>query len=330
MKLDLRKLGLLSAMALAATAMGAHAQDAWTMGDPYAFNVAGSQPQHSIYAVGVAHKQIIEEALPGVTLNITATQGGAENIELIVIGEANLANANSIAAIAADRGLGQFEGMGAEGIVLGFFPGYTAELGAVVPADSDVQTFRDLVGRSIALGPVGSGAEATATNALAAIGLKDDDFERVQRAAPSQGFASLAAGQVDAFVWGTAHPAGLYLENQSTQDLRFIPFTEEDLQTIAEELPGQHVGAVRAGTYRDQDEAVAWIGGSTHFWVSSEIPEDLVYEMVRALWENRERLAAAHASQAYLTEDLVRQQATLVPYHPGAQRYFVEQGILTD
>lgn len=313
-----------------AVALPAAAQDSWSPGDAYTFTVAGSQPQHSIYAVGVVHKQIIEEALPGVELNIMATQGGNENVELIIIGEANMANANTIAAIAADRELKKYEGMDTKGKVLGLFPGYTAELGAVVLDGSDVKTFRDLVGKSIALGPVGSGAEATMTNAMAAIGLSDDDFERVQRSAPGQGFASLAAGQVDALVWGTAHPAGLYLENQSTQNLRFIPFVQEDLETVAAAMPGFHAGALRPGTYNGQAAAVPWIGGSTNFWVASDVPEDLVYEVVKALWENRETLAAAHASQAYLSEDLVRQQDALVTYHPGARRYFVEKGILSE
>ena len=60
------------------------------------------------------------------------------------------------------------------------------------------------------------------------------------------------------------------------------------------------------------------------------MPETLVYEMVKALWENRESLKSSHQSQTLLDEDLVRQQASLVPFHPGAHRYFVEQGILKD
>jgi len=326
----LTTLKLLISASLLMCALPASSEGSWKPGDSYTFSVAGSQPQQSIYSVGVAHKQLIEAAIPGININVMATQGGAENVELIILGEANMANANSIAAIAADRETAQFEGQGTKGKVLGFFPGYTSELGAVVLASSDIHTFRDLVGKAIALGPVGSGAEATLTNALKTIGLNDSDFARVQRAAPAQGFSSLASGQVDAVVWGTAHPAGIYLENQSTQNLRFIPFDEADLEKIASDMPGHHAGELRPGTYKGQDQAVQWIGGSTHFWISSEVPEALVYEMVKVLWENREKLVEAHSSQAFIDEALVQQQDGLVRFHPGARRYFVEQGILAD
>lgn len=301
----------------------------WQEGDSYTIPVAGSQPNQSIYAITVAHKQLIEEALPGVTLNVLATQGGNENIELMMIDEVELANANSISAYSAYHGGFVFEGQQDQN-VLGFFPGYTWEIGAVVKADSEFQTFRDLVGHSIATGPVGSGAEATVTSSLEAMGLSDADFRLVQRSAPAQAFGSLAAGQVDAVVWGTGHPAGIYMENQATQDLRFIPFSAEDLKAITDAMPFYHSGSLRAGTYERQDQPIDWIGGSTHFWIDGKVPEELVYRMVKVLWEGREQLGAAHSSQQLLNEDLVRQQASLVPFHPGAKRYFVEQGILTE
>jgi len=300
---------------------------AWEEGESYTISVAGSAPNQSIYAVGVAHKQIVENALPGVRLEILATQGGNENIELIMAEQAQMANANSISAYSAYNGNFVFEGMQDQD-VLGFFPGYTWEIGPVVLADSEFETFRDLIGHSIALGPVGSGAEATVTSAMEAMGLSDDDFERVQRSSPAQAFNSLAAGQVDAVIWGTAHPAGIYLENQATQDLRFLTFTEEDLSMVTEALPFYTVGSLRAGSYEGQDEAVSWIGGSTHFWVNASVPDNLVKQMVAAIWENRAQLESAHSSQQFVDEELVRQQADLVPFHPGAQAYFEEAGIL--
>lgn len=304
------------------------AQD-WSPGDDHTITVAGSQPQQSIYAIGVAHKQLIEEALPGVRIDILATQGGNENVQLMMVGEAEMSNANSIAAYSAYHGNFVFEGQQDQNI-LGFFPGYTWEIGAVVPADSAFDTFSDLEGESIALGPVGSGAEATVTSALEAMGKSDADFAFVQRSAPAQAFSSLASGQVDGVVWGTAHPAGIYLENQATQDLRYIPFSDDELTAVTETMPFYHKGELRAGTYEGQDEGVAWIGGSTHFWIAGSVPEDLVYEMVKVLWENRDALVQAHSSQEFVNEDLVRQQASLVPFHPGAHRYFLEAGILEE
>src|SRR5690606_38829713 len=84
-----------TAACISVTSLPVCAQD-WSPGEPYTITVAGSQPQQSIYAIGVAHKQLIEEALPGVRIDILATQGGNENVQLMMLGEAQMSNANSI------------------------------------------------------------------------------------------------------------------------------------------------------------------------------------------------------------------------------------------
>jgi len=301
---------------------------AWKPGDRVNLRIANSQPNQSIYAIGVAYKNIIEQRIPGVRFEIIATQGGDENAKLMMAREAEIINANTVAPYSAHHGRYSYEGQKPDRNVLSFFPAYTWEIGPMVPANSPINTFRELLGKRVATGPVGSGVELTWRQTLEAIGLKDDAFGRVQRSAPAQGFNGMAAGSLDAFFWGTAHPAGVVMEKAATGSLKFVSIDKADLAKIAERFPYYHAGELRPNTYKGQPLAVNWVGGSTHFWVHGTVNETLVYTIVKTLWENRELIRKSHASQQYLDEDLVRQQAALLPFHPGAARYFKEVGIL--
>jgi len=314
-----------SALAILGLAASAHA---WKPGDRATLRIANSQPNQSIYAIGVAYKNIIEQKLPGVRFEIIATQGGDENAKLMMAREAEIINANTVAPYSAHHGRFSYEGKKPDRNVLSFFPAYTWETGRMVPANSPVKDFRELVGKRVATGPVGSGVELTWRQTLEALGLKDDSFARVQRSAPTQGFNGMAANSLDAFFWGTAHPAGVVMEKAATGSLKFVSIDKADLAKIAARFPYYHAGELRANTYKGQTEAVNWVGGSTHFWVYGSLDQNLVYAIVKTLWENRETIRKSHSSQQYLDEDLVRQQAALLPFHPGAARYFKEVGIL--
>ena len=301
---------------------------AWETGDEAVLRMAASQPVHAIYPITAGLKAIIERELPGVVIDMTVTRGGVENARLMQVGEVEMANGNTLGAYSIHKG--QFAAEGAEPFpgLLGLMPSYTWEIGTMVPVDSDVQTFRDLLGQRIAMGPIGSGAEATASQALSAMGLSDDDFARVQRSAPAQAFGSLAAGSVDAVIWGTAHPAGAIVEQLATRGLRFVSFAEEDMAKVVDEYPYFHFGYLDPTLYDGIETEALWVGGGTHFWVNEEIDEELVYQITRVVWENRDELLDRHPSQARLNEDLVRMQADLLPMHPGAERYFREIGAI--
>lgn len=318
----------LALAAVAACALGGAASADWKPGDQIVLRHAASQPVHSIYVVNAGHKAIIEREIPGVRLELTATQGGVENARLLQAGEVESANGNSTGAYAIHHGKFLAEGEAPYGDLLSWFPGYTADQGIIVNADSGFTTFRDLLGKRVALGPVGSGAEATVTEGLEAMGFTDADFANVLRTDPRSAFGALAAGNVDAVLWGTAHPASAIVEQITTRGVKLLSYDRADLDKVGEKYPFYHSARVAAGTYQGQDEDIWWIGSSVHNWIHRSVPDDLVYAMTKALWENKDELVERHSSQMFLDEDMVRQQAAMVPFHPGAERYFKEIGIL--
>lgn len=320
---------LLSASVLAlglGCTTGALAQ--WKPGDRTVLRVANSQPNQSIYAIGVSYKTILESKIPNLRLEIVATQGGDENTQLLMAKEVEIANANAVAPFAAHHGRFAYAGKTPNRKVVSFFPAYTWELGFMVPTNSPITSVRQLVGKRVATGPVGSGAELTFREMLAALGMTEASFGRVQKSAPQQGLGGMTAGTIDAVFWGTAHPAGVIMERVATSGLKFINFEKAELDKVAAAYPYYHPGSLPANTYKGQTQPAAWIGGSSHFWIHADVDEQLVYQVVKALWENRAVIKKSHSSQEFLDENLVRQQAGLLPFHRGAARYFKEAGIL--
>ncbi len=290
-----------------ATASPALAQ--WKSGDRVVLRMANSQPNQSIYAIGVAYKNILESKIPNLRLEVIATQGGDENTKLLMAKEVEIANANAVAPFSAHYGRFEYAGKKPDPNVRSFFPAYTWEIGAMVAADSPITNFRQLIGKRVATGPVGSGVELTFRETLSALGIKEDAFSRVQRSAPQQGFSGLSSNSIDGVFWGTAHPAGVIMEKIATSGLKFVNFDKADLDKVAAAYPYYHVGSVRPNTYKGQTTPAAWIGGSTHFWIHASVDENLVYQVVKALWENRAAIKKSHSSQEFLDESLVQQQA---------------------
>jgi len=322
MKIKSKLLGALVALGLGSSA------HAWSPGDSISLTMAASKPVHAIYPISVGVKEIVEREIDGVKINLTSTQGGLENARLLTSGEVQLANGNTLAAYSLRYGKFAADGEPPQEQLVSLFPSYTWEIGAMVPADSNVTKFRDLVGKRIGLGPIGSGAEATASQTIEALGLSDSDFANVQRSAVDQMFGSLSAGTVDAIIWGTAHPAGKITEYASTRGLKFVSFAESDMESVTDRYPYFHAGYMREGHYKGQTGSPLWTGGGTHFWTTTALDDDLAYLITKSVWENRKTLESRHVSQKFLNEELVRQQAAMVNFHPGSERYFKEVGIL--
>ncbi|WP_270934963.1 TAXI family TRAP transporter solute-binding subunit [Falsiroseomonas oryzae] len=323
-----RRRAVLAALPAAALAVPALAQRRWQPGDRFTLRIAASQPVQPIYSISVAQKTIIERTLPGVRVDVIATQGGIENANLIKAGDVEAANGNTAGAYSVHHG--RFEAQGERPFpdLLSWMPGYDAPQGIIVNPNSPVRGFADLRGRRIALGPVGSGAEAVVTSTIRALGMTDRDFGNVLRTDPRQAFNSLAAGNVEAVIWGTAHPAGAITEQVTTRNVGFVSFTAEELAPVTRDLPYINAARLPAGVYATQTADMLWPSAGVHHWIGARVPEELVYRATKAIWEAKDELVTRHASQRLLSPEMVRAQAAMVPFHPGAARYFIEAGVL--
>lgn len=191
-----------------------------------------------------------------------------------------------------------------------------------VDARSDIKSLSDLNGKVINPSRAGSGTDGILRGLVAALGIEPKSITNVS---PAQANDLMADGRVDMAI-GTGnipHPAASQYEARTS--IRLIGFTEEEVQKYLADNPQLTRMVIPAGSFKGQDEDVISVGSHSMFIAHKDLPESLVYEMVKATFDNQKSLANAYKAFARLKPKNIL--LSPIPLHPGAVKYFEEQGI---
>jgi len=280
------------------------------------------------YPYGGALANVISETVEGVEVTAEVTAASVDNMLLIESQDADLAFV--LADTAADAAAGQppFEQPIPAQALATLYNNYTH---IVATEGSGIETVADLAGKRVSTGSAGSGTEVIANRILEAAGLNpDQDIQREQLGA-SESADALRDGQIDAFFWSGGLPTAAITDLGASPNvtLKLVPHAEfaDDLRSAHGAFYG--TATVPAGTYPGQDEDVEVVVVPNVLVVNEAMDEQLAYEIVRAMFENQDDLAAAHPAANDLTLETAVQNSPL-PFHPGAIRYYEEQGVSLD
>ncbi|MCE7793562.1 TAXI family TRAP transporter solute-binding subunit [Salipaludibacillus sp. CUR1] len=277
------------------------------------------------YPLGQEMATVINNNIEVDGFDLSAVSSGAsvDNIVSIFQGEMDLGMTVHLPALDSLTGDGDFEGVAVDNF--GFMGHIYPEVMQIVTgADSDIESIADLEGKSVAIGPPGSGTQAAAKLILEAYGLEDGDYDAYE-----EGFGDAAGriqdGNLDASFGLLGLPAGSIEELSISRDIRLLPISDEGLDYI-EENSGYEELTIPADSYDFLDEdiqavtAYAILVGST-----DTIDEDLGYEITKALFEHSGDIS--HPQGDHLTKENALNGSEGLPMHPGAERYFDEEGI---
>lgn len=254
------------------------------------------------------------------------TKGSQENIRRLVRGELELAMSNSAISYFAVLGESGWEQSYDIGAVVTLAPNIAT---FITKADSGLTKMSDLAGRRAMVGVAGAGFEMFVQPLLAAHGVTYDDFTQVY-GTQSGAVDMLGDGSIDAAFLGGAVPTGAVTQACSTHDIVFLPFEEEKRQQLARDYPFFQLATIPADAYSDLTEDYPGLNvGSMHLITSADADEELIYEITRTIWENRQAIADRHpAGRAINEANAARNTGT--PFHPGAERYYREIGVWPD
>lgn len=193
----------------------------------------------------------------------------------------------------------------------------------VVDAESDVEDITDLAGHSFIAGGTGTFCEGRTRAIFEALGIIDEveivDVEL--NAAPN----AIRNKRVTGYATCSSHPVPGLVELSTTVPVRILSFTDEQRETLAEADPSTGPVVISAGTYNGQEEDVHTVGLPVGAFGTAAMDDDTAYTIVKAFWEQRESLATENPWWAGVSPDMIEQMA--VQLHPGAQRYYEEEGI---
>jgi len=202
------------------------------------------------------------------------------------------------------------------------FPMYNTPFHFIALEKSGIRSVRDLQGRKAGVGPRSGTCGTYFPLIFKAIGV-----ETTLRNGPAADMAaSLQDGLIEAFPFCAGVPIAAYQELESANRVRYFTFGREEIRLIKAALPELSETVIPKGSYRQLHEDQRTVGVFNIGLVHKDLPEDLVYLVVKTVLENAEELAKAHpAAKETVLENWRRN--TVIPFHPGALRYLKEKGI---
>ncbi|QTF92148.1 TAXI family TRAP transporter solute-binding subunit [Halomonas sp. BM-2019] len=275
------------------------------------------------YPLGGGLAEMINRHIEGASAVAEVTGASVENMGLVWRGDSDLALALADTVYQAYNGTGDFEGRQLDNIraLASIYPNAVQ---LVTLAGSDVHSLDDLRGKRVSVGAPGSGTELNARALLEANGISYDDFSP-QRLNFNETADAIRDGDIDAGFWSVGPPTSSILNLATTRDIRLVGLTEEEVANAREAEPVFAPYDLRAGMYDGMDEAVHTISIPNVLAVSSEMDDDLAYQITKLLFENTDELIAVHPAANDTTVEFSI-DSTPIPFHDGALRYYEEIG----
>ncbi len=276
--------------------------------------------------VGGAIAEVLNEHKDAIDWKVQAkgTKGSQENIRRLQQNELELALSNASISYFAARGEGTWTQKYDMRAIANLAPNIAL---FIARADSGIQSIADLKGKRVITGPSGAGFQMFVEPILAEHGVAWDEITSLN-ATQSDSVDQLGDGSADAAFLGGAVPTGSITQAASTFDVHFVPFDEAARQRLIEKYAFFHPATIPAGTYKGLDSDFQGLDvGSMHLITSAAQNDELIYQLTKTIWENREEIAAKHpAGKAINAKNVARN--TGIEYHPGAIKFYKEAGIL--
>ncbi|MCD5401595.1 TAXI family TRAP transporter solute-binding subunit [candidate division NPL-UPA2 bacterium] len=266
--------------------------------------------------------EIITTHVEGFDASAEVTGASVENMKLVHDEETQIGLSQEDVVYQAFHGTGVFEGDPQD--ILNIFGMYPSTFHVLTLAGSGIESFADLKGQRISIGAAGSGTTAMADLVFGALDITHDDFT-VERLSFTEQAGALKDGHLDAAVWLVGAPTSTIIDLATTHDIRILCFTSAELNKVVAEYPFYAATTITPDVY-GLDEPVNTIGVWNMAVVHRDAPEEYVYQVVRAIFEQQDELIKVHPLANWTTPQNTVDKAT-IPLHPGAIRYLEEIGI---
>jgi hypothetical protein len=292
------------------------------------FITIGAGGQTGVYfVVGQSICRLVNRGAAQHNLKCTApsTGGSIANINAIKAGDMDMGVAQSDWQYHACNGTSKFEGdafVKARAAVSVHGEPFTV----IARADAGITTFADLKGKRVNIGNPGSGQRATMDVVMQALGWTLDEFALASELKPAEQAAALGDNKVDAIIYTVGHPNGSIQEAVSTVDAVLIPVTGPEIDKLIADNPFYAAAVVPGAMYAGSPVDTHTFGVKATFVTSSDVPDDVVYEVVKAVFDNFNRFKGLHPAFAKLKEEEMIKDGLSAPLHPGAAKYYAERG----
>ncbi|MBI4591689.1 MAG: TAXI family TRAP transporter solute-binding subunit [Candidatus Rokubacteria bacterium] len=280
------------------------------------------------YPLAGAMSRIIHTKMPGLRATVESSGASVANAQLIGSGDADFALLQNDIAFYAYNGvtLGAFKGKPVKNMG-GIFTIYPELVQVAATHASGIKSIKDLKGKKVVLGPLGSGTEANALQILEVHGMKEADLGKVERIDAAAAADQLKDGRVDAAFFTTGLGSAVIVDLSVTGKVGLVPVVGAEAEALKRKYPFYTSEVIPANTYKGQEREVTTVAVMAMMVARNELPEDLVYGFVKTIFENLPTFYTAHAQAKGLKLETAV-AGMPIPLHPGAAKFYKEKGVL--
>jgi TRAP transporter TAXI family solute receptor len=280
------------------------------------------------YQVGQAICRLVNRGKAKHHINCTApsTGGSVANLNAIRAGELTMGVAQSDWQYHAYHGTSKFKDAGPFKELRAVFSVHPEPFTVVARADSGIKSFNDLKGKRVNVGNVGSGQRGTMEVVMDKYGWKMSDFKLATELKSAEQAKALCDNKVDAIVFTVGHPNGSIKEATTSCAAMVVPVTGPVIDKLISANDYYAPATIPGGMYKGTSKDVTTFGVGATFVTSSKVSDQVVYTVVKAVFDNIRRFRRMHPAFAHLKEKAMIKNMLSAPLHPGAVKYYKEKG----
>jgi hypothetical protein len=277
------------------------------------------------YPLGGGMSVVIQKTVDGVRCAAESTGASVENSRLVGLGDTDMGMVMGSVGYKAVQGLDPFQ---KKYPLVALFQMYPAPEHIVTTKDTNITSLADLKGKKVSIDVPGSGCSTMAKVILQEFGYDLDEDLQLAHLSQSESVQALKDGVIDACFFNFAYPASAVMDLAATRDIVLIPVSGDLADKIVKKHPYYLKTSIPGETYDGVDKDVLCIGDSNVMVAHKDMDEELAYKVTKAIFENVDQGKYALANIHPIAKQLTPQHAVNSPLklHPGALRYFKEQG----
>lgn len=267
----------------------------------------------------------------GIRCVVESTGGSINNLESLREGELDLGIAQSDWLYHAVKGDELFASQGPNSKLRVVFSLHSEPFTVLARKDRNISSFDQLKGKRLNIGNPGSGMRATMEELMKAMGWNEKSFASLSEIRASDQGQALCDNKIDAMIYAAGHPNGAIQQTTMLCPTRLIGVSGPAIDAFLSERPYYSYASIPGGMYAGNPEAIKTFGVRAVLVASEDVDPAIVYELVKAVFDNLDNFKTLHPVFATLNaRDMVEDADAIAPLHEGARRYFREKGLLRE
>jgi TRAP transporter TAXI family solute receptor len=280
------------------------------------------------YAVGGAICRLVnkDRKTHGLRCSVESTGASVYNVNAIKGGELDFGMAQSDVQYNAMKGEGGFKEGGAHGDLRAVFSVHPEPFTVLARKEANVTKFEDLKGKRVNVGNPGSGTRSAMEELLGSMGWKLADFSLASELKADEHGPALCDNKIDAFFYGVGHPSANIQDPTTTCGAKLVSISGPIVDKVMAGKPYYAKATIPAKMYANNEQPTETYGVLATMVTSAKVPDETVYQVVKAVFENFNEFKSLHPAFANLDPAKMVKDGNSAPMHPGAAKYYKEKG----